>query len=221
MLDVVRRDIQGHRNPQLPDYRQGHRINPLPGIVHRDDRSARWKSVPIQRLDCRAQPHYRKPVAPQILDPAKKQLFSNEQPTSKFVLLCDCEAVITYDAQTVAGDVSRDAEQPKQFYDRQRRSEDCGRDRRLGREPAEAIRYRPPKPNRVESHPSPDCRQKTCVVRTHCLGLTDSAGADAKQEVIVIHNEQSSVNTTNGVSGSRFFSVDDNTHEMPVRITMI
>src|SRR6516162_5841829 len=52
------------------------------------------------------------------------------------------------------------------------------------------------------------------------LNQTSSAGANAKYEVIVIHNEKSSANMTCGVIGSFFFSVRENSHEIPVRIAM-
>src|SRR5947208_3771628 len=94
----------------------------------------------------------------QILDPTDKQLFSDKQPASEFVLFCNRKAVVAYDPQSVAGDVSCEAEQPKQFYYPQRASEDRGLDWRLAREQAEGARNRQPKPNQVVFHPSPDCR---------------------------------------------------------------
>src|ERR1700694_475582 len=84
-------------------------------------------------------------------NPAKKQLLSDEQPASELVLLCDREAVVTNDAQAIASDISRNVEQPEQFYDSQPKSHDTRRAWDLAREQAETIRH--PKPSQVV-HPS-------------------------------------------------------------------
>jgi len=86
-----------------------------------------------------------------MVDPAKKQLLSDEQPASEFVLLCDREAVVTNNAQAIASDISRNVEQPEQLYDSQRKSHDTGRAWDLAREQAETVRR--PKPSQVV-HPS-------------------------------------------------------------------
>src|SRR6516162_6052196 len=50
------------------------------------------------------------------------------------------------------------------------------------------------------------------------LNQTSSPGASAKNEVIVTHNEKSIVNITSEVAGNFFFSVRENSHEIPVTI---
>src|SRR5689334_7705448 len=60
--------------------------------------------------------------------------------------------------------------------------------------------------------------------RTFCTVLhftqTASLGAKASSDVIVIHTENSKVNTTSGVIGSCSFSVREITQEMQVNIAI-
>jgi hypothetical protein len=99
-------------------------MNAAPAIVHREDRGAGREPALAQRLHRLAQRHNRVILAPQVFDPATKQLAADKQPASELIFFCNCEAVIANDAQPIAGKVSGNLEQPEEAGDQQRRPED-------------------------------------------------------------------------------------------------
>src|SRR5262249_37318496 len=168
VLNVVGRDIHGHRYSQLLYDGEGLRIDPSPAIVQSDHGRIRLEPARPQRLHRLIQRHYRVSLALQILDSTTEQFFANEQSAPILVFFRNRESVVAQDPKSVAGTVSRDAKKTDAFCERQRKPNHPSSARRPPAQKATAIYQRHGKSHQLAFHCLSDCRRG---LPTHICGF--------------------------------------------------
>src|SRR6202030_3079024 len=108
----VGRYVDRNWNFQFPNERQADRINAAPAIVHGYNRSAGRKPARGQSVKRISQRQNRIAFPPQIFHPLAKEIVSDKKGASVLVLFGNGKAVVAYDTQPMARNMTCEPEKP-------------------------------------------------------------------------------------------------------------